>query len=235
MEHEQGEQSWRLTGGFTCANEIMDDVVARAVFVLMFNSNRNEAGRFCVPSGDHLSQGLGSTARVKKASEVYEEARERFAALTPDDQLLEMHRQKPQVEPEFGWIEARMTETKRRRPSIPETWAELHNAAKLFMSGDQAGSEAHIDKLKAMRDGNYTTDAERNYYRDHPEKRDSTRPPPSPPCSPPGSPKINNPEYGPFWPSCELCCGKTEAVEVGKCRASKGKEVSCSAARSAAS
>ena len=80
------EQRWcttSLTGGFTYANGVMDDILARAVSILMFNSNAGETGRFSVPPGDHLSQALGgSTARVEKAIEVYEAARDRFAALT---------------------------------------------------------------------------------------------------------------------------------------------------------
>ena len=79
-------QALRPLTGFTCADEIMDSVVARAVSFLMFNSNAGEGGRFCVPPGDHLSQGLGSTARVEKVIEVYERDRDRFAALTPDFQ-----------------------------------------------------------------------------------------------------------------------------------------------------
>ena len=72
-----------LTGGFTYANGIMDDILARAVSILMYNSNTGEAGRFSVPPGDHLSLALGgSTARVEKAIEVYERSRDRFAALT---------------------------------------------------------------------------------------------------------------------------------------------------------
>ena len=81
------EHSWcttSLTGGFTYANGIMDDrsILARAVSILMFNSNAGEAGRFSVPSGDHLSQvNVRSMTRVEKASETYEAARDRFAAL----------------------------------------------------------------------------------------------------------------------------------------------------------
>ena len=83
-------QALRPLTGFTCADEIMDSVVARAVSFLMFNSNAGEGGRFCVPPGDHLSQGLGSTARVEKVIEVYERDRDRFAALTPDFQRCSM-------------------------------------------------------------------------------------------------------------------------------------------------
>ena len=144
-----------LTAGFTYANGIMDDVIAGALSVLMFESSAGGGarGRFSVPAGDHLSQALGGdTARVQKAMEVYEAARDRFVALNQTE-----------------------------APSEP------------------------YDGLKWI--------------------VDLAKIPPSPPCSPPGSSKIINPEYGPFWPSCELCCGMTEAVEVGKCRASKGKEV----------
>ena len=81
-----------LTGGFTYANGIMDDILARAVSILMYNSNAGEAGRFSVPPGDHLSLALGgSTARVEKAIEVYERSRDRFAALLPDDQFCDMN------------------------------------------------------------------------------------------------------------------------------------------------
>ena len=80
------EERWcttSLTGGFTYANGIMDDILARAVSILMFNSNAEEAGRFSVPPGDHLSLvNVRSMVRVEKASETYEAARDRFAALT---------------------------------------------------------------------------------------------------------------------------------------------------------
>jgi hypothetical protein len=48
----------------------------------MHNSNAGEAGRFSMPAGDHLSLvNVRSMTRVKKAGEVYERARDRFAAL----------------------------------------------------------------------------------------------------------------------------------------------------------
>ena len=56
----------------------------------------------------YISQGLGSgTARVEKAIEVYEVDRDRFAALSPDEQRLEMY---GHIGPH--WPELRQLETR---------------------------------------------------------------------------------------------------------------------------
>ena len=103
------EREWSGTttppsGGFTSANGLMDDVVARAQAVLMFQSKAGGGARdrFSVPPGAHLSYlgDLGSgSARVQKAMEVYEEGRDYFNGLNHDQQLSVMHGQKPEFGP----------------------------------------------------------------------------------------------------------------------------------------
>ena len=104
FEREWSGRTTPPSGGFTSANGLMDDVVARAQAVLMFQSKAGGGarGRFSVPPGAHLSYlgDLGSgSARVQKAMEVYEGGRDYFNGLNHDQQLSVMHGQKPEFGP----------------------------------------------------------------------------------------------------------------------------------------